>query len=57
MPDEDPALLLLLDIRTIFDTLGVDRISSAELLEALHALEDSVWLEWRGPNDDQQLPA
>lgn len=53
LPDEDSALLLLLDIRTIFDTLGVDRISSADLLDKLHALEDSIWLEWRGPNDDQ----
>jgi hypothetical protein len=54
LPDEDPALLLLIDIRVIFDTLGVDRIASAELLERLHALEDGIWLEWRGPNDDQQ---
>jgi hypothetical protein len=53
LPDEDPALLLLIDIRTIFNTLGVDRISSAQLLEQLHAMESGMWQEWRGPNDDQ----
>jgi hypothetical protein len=54
LTDEDPALLLLIDIRTIFDMLGTDRISSSELLGKLHALEEGMWLEWRGPNDDQQ---
>src|SRR5262249_51433439 len=54
LPDLDPALLLLMDIRTIFDTFGSDRISSVELLEKLHALENGMWLEWRGPDDDMQ---
>jgi Protein of unknown function (DUF3631) len=53
LPDEDPALLLLMDIRGIFDASGLDRITSAELLARLHALPDGIWLEWRGPNDDQ----
>ena len=44
---------MLIDIRTTFDTLGVDRIPSAELLDKLHELEDGMWLEWRGPNEDQ----
>jgi hypothetical protein len=51
-PDEDPGVILLNDIR-VFDTMGVDRISSLALVEALHAIEDGLWLDWRGPNDDR----
>ena len=43
---------MLNDIR-VFDTIGVDRISSLALVEALHAIEDGLWLDWRGPNDDR----
>ena len=28
--------------------------TTAEVLERLHAVENGMWLEWRGPNDDQQ---
>jgi Protein of unknown function (DUF3631) len=52
--DEDAAVTLLDDIRTIFDSLGVDRISSAKLIEELVAMEDSGWADWRGVHDDQQ---
>jgi hypothetical protein len=50
--DEDPSIILLSDIRTVFDTLGVDRITSAALIEALLAL-DSLWHDWRGLHDDR----
>jgi hypothetical protein len=50
--DEDPGIVLLTDIRTVFDALNVDRISSAALTEELIAL-DSLWDDWRGPNDDR----
>jgi hypothetical protein len=50
--DEDPGIVLLTDIRTVFDALNVDRISSAALPEELIAL-DSLWDDWRGPNDDR----
>jgi hypothetical protein len=50
--DEDPSVILLIDIRTVFDTLGVDRITSAVLIEALLAL-DSLWHDWRGLHDDR----
>jgi hypothetical protein len=50
--DGDPSVILLIDIRTVFDTLGVDRITSAALTEALLAL-DSLWHDWRGLHDDR----
>ena len=52
MLDEDPAIVALTDIRYVFDERGVDRISSAELVTAMHAL-DSLWLDWRGFRDDR----
>lgn len=50
---EDPGIILLSDIRTVFDTLGVDRLASAALIEALLQLDDSLWHDWRGPRDDR----
>src|SRR5262249_6680244 len=52
-PDEDPGVVLLSDIRSIFDQRGIDRISSAALIEQLLALDDGMWGDWRGPNDDR----
>jgi hypothetical protein len=52
-PDEDPGVTLLTDIRTVFQALGVDRIASLALVEALIGLDDGLWNEWRGPNDDR----
>jgi hypothetical protein len=50
---EDPIVILLVDIRDIFNRLGVDRILSVALIKALHALEDSPWNEWRGLRGDR----
>ena len=50
-PDEDAGVLLLTDIRTVFDTVRVNRITRDELIENLVALEDGFWTEWRGKND------
>jgi len=46
---DDPSVreLLLADIRAIFTELGVDRLPSAELVEALVAIEGRPWAEWR----------
>ena len=52
-PDEDPAVLLLADIREVFETRNIDRISSAALVEALHAAESDLWQEYRGAHDDE----
>ena len=52
-PDEDPGVVFLTDVRTVFLTKGVDRISSADLVEALLGLDDGVWADWCGPNDDR----
>ena len=47
--DEDDAVVILLrDIRDVFDIRRVDRIRSRELVAALVALEDATWSEWRG---------
>jgi Protein of unknown function (DUF3631) len=51
--DEDPGITLLTDIRAIFLALGIDRIASATLVEALLALDDGLWHDWRGPKDDR----
>jgi uncharacterized protein DUF3631 len=51
--DEDPGIVLLVDIRTVFETLSVDRIPSASLVRGLLALDDSPWHDWRGPQDDR----
>jgi hypothetical protein len=45
--DEDIAVLLLQDIRQVFDARSVDRIFSKDLVEALRAKEDAPWCEWR----------
>jgi hypothetical protein len=37
---------LLADIKQVFDSLGVDRISSSELATALAGIETSPWGEW-----------
>jgi uncharacterized protein DUF3631 len=46
--DEDPSLgvLLLADVRAIFDERKVERIATADLLRALAAVEESPWGEW-----------
>jgi Protein of unknown function (DUF3631) len=51
--DEDPGVVLLADIWTVFQALGRDRIASALLVERLLGLDDNFWNEWRGPNDDR----
>jgi len=51
--DEDPGVVLLGNIGNLFQAWRVDRIASATLVEALLALDDSFWNEWRGPNDDR----
>ena len=52
--DEDAAIVLLADIRTIFNDLGIDRISSAKLVAELVGMDDALWADWRGLRDDQQ---
>jgi hypothetical protein len=51
--DEDPGVVLLADIWTVFRALGTDRIASALLVERLLGLDDNFWNEWRGLNDDR----
>jgi hypothetical protein len=53
-PDEDPAIVLLDDIREIFTRLRVDRIHSENLVEELVALEARPWSAFRGVHDNQQ---
>jgi hypothetical protein len=52
-PDEDPGVVLLTDIRTVFQVDGADRMASSALVEALVQLDDGMWHEWRGPHDDR----
>jgi hypothetical protein len=52
--DEDLGVLLLADIRDVFDRRpSVDRLASATIVDELNDMPDSLWAEWRGPRDDQ----
>lgn len=51
--DEDAGVVLLSDIRDIFDQTGADRMASEILVKALLDIEESGWSEYRGPRDDQ----
>jgi len=46
-------VILLGNIRGLFDGCQVDRLASAAIIEALNGLEDGLWSEWRGTDDDQ----
>lgn len=52
----DPSLgvQLLGDVRRVFDRLGVDRITSADLATALAAIEGAPWADLRGVPIDKQ---
>jgi Protein of unknown function (DUF3631) len=52
--DEDILVLLLRDILEVFDARGVDRLASRVLVEALNAMDDAPWSEWRGIHDERQ---
>ena len=52
--DEDAAVILLDDIRCVFNNLGVDRLASATLVAELIGMDDALWADWRGLRDDQQ---
>lgn len=52
--DADAKILLLSDIRKLFDARGFDRMASKALLGALHALDEAEWCEFRGTRGDQQ---
>ncbi|MCZ7526146.1 MAG: DUF3631 domain-containing protein [Acidimicrobiia bacterium] len=48
-PGEDELSLgvrLLADIRAVYADAGTDRLSSAEMVERLHAVEESPWGDW-----------
>jgi hypothetical protein len=49
---ENPNVTLLIDIRTVFDMYGADRLGTKrELIPALVGLEESLWSEWTGLDD------
>jgi uncharacterized protein DUF3631 len=52
--DEDAAVVLLGDIRDIFDRLALDRLPSQTMVDHLTAADDAPWSEWRGMNGNQQ---
>lgn len=54
--DEDAVVILLGDIRDIFNRLRTDVLHSATLVAELLALEDGMipWAEWRGVRNNQQ---
>ena len=44
--DQSAAVLLLADVRTIFDAEGTQELSSADLAKALRALDSRPWATW-----------
>ncbi|MGO9049394.1 MAG: DUF3631 domain-containing protein [Xanthobacteraceae bacterium] len=52
--DEDAGVILLGDIKTVFDALGADHVTSELLVKELLELVDGCWNEYQGKNDDQQ---
>jgi hypothetical protein len=53
-PDIDPGVALLYDIRIVFQQRGDDRITSVELVAALHELSD-FWLDWDDDHPGRKL--
>jgi hypothetical protein len=51
--EEDLGVMLLEDIRDIFDRRPMDRLPSAVIVAELNAMPDAPWAEWRGQRDDQ----
>jgi len=51
--DEDAAVVLLRDIRDIFDARGIDRLPSKAMVDHLTGA-DAPWSEWRGIHGNQQ---
>jgi Protein of unknown function (DUF3631) len=52
--DEDAAVILLRDIRDIFDGRGADRLPSKTIVDHLNGADHALWSEWRGIHGDQQ---
>jgi len=52
--DEDAAVVLLRDIRDIFDGRRVDRLPSKAIIDRLNNADDAMWWEWRGIHGNQQ---
>jgi hypothetical protein len=50
--EEDVVVMLLRDIRRVFDARGLDRITGKALLVTLHELEDTDWSEFHGIKGD-----
>lgn len=46
--DEDAGVVLLRDLRDIFDLRKTDRLASVTLVEDLNGLDDSLWSSWNG---------
>lgn len=51
--DEDYGVMALRHIQGIFLVREIDRILSAELVNALTGIDDAPWHDWRGPKDDR----
>jgi putative DNA primase/helicase len=45
--DEEMGSMLLADVRAVFTTKGSGHLSSADLADALAAMEDRPWADWR----------
>jgi hypothetical protein len=53
--DEDFEVLLLRDIRDLFDQKRINRLASAAIVEHLNLLPHGLWSDWRG-KDDTEAP-
>ena len=46
--EQSTKVRLLGDIKAVFEEKAADRLASVDLVEALVAMEDRQWAEWRG---------
>jgi Protein of unknown function (DUF3631) len=51
----EPGIVLLADVQTVFERAGVDRLTSSALVDGLLNLGDGDWNEFRGPKEDRAV--
>lgn len=46
--DDSAGIVLLRDLRAVFDARGDDRLASSAICDDLHEIEESPWADWYG---------
>jgi hypothetical protein len=51
--DEDVIVILLRDLREVFDATGADRLAGKVIVNELYAMDDAGWDAWSGEHGDR----